>query len=123
MPKIKYPMTDRKEKLICQAYCDEMPCKTLLRYFHIQRKSLLYILNKYCISIRPLGFLLSTKLKNYQIKEIIKLYNNGMSLFKIAGKYHINDKKLQYILKKFKVKVRNKILILTQKFPRKIINN
>lgn len=95
-------ITDSEEGLVCQHYIDNWTIKDIASYANISQTTVMAILRRKNIPLRN-GKQVSPEVE----KEVIELYNSGMSIVEITNKTSVRSEQTIYrILRSAKVKMR-----------------
>lgn len=95
-------ITDSEEDLVCQHYIDNWTLKDIASYANITQATVMAILRRKNIPLRG-GRQISPEVE----KEVVELYNSGMSIVEITNKTSVRSGQTIYrILRSAKVKMR-----------------
>lgn len=95
-------ITDSEEDLVCQHYIDNWTLKDIASYANITQATVMAILRRKNIPLRG-GRQISPEVE----KEVVELYNSGMSIVEITNKTSVRSEQTIYrILRSAKVKMR-----------------
>lgn len=95
-------ITDSEEELVCQHYIDNWTLKDIASYANITQATVMAILRRKNIPLRG-GRQISPEVE----KEVVELYNSGMSIVEITNKTSVRSEQTIYrILRSAKVKMR-----------------
>lgn len=95
-------ITDSEECLVCQHYIDNWTIKDIASYANITQATVMAILKRRNIPLRG-----GKQLSPEEEKEVVELYNSGMSIVEITNKTNVKSAQTIYrILRSAKVKRR-----------------
>lgn len=95
-------ITDSEERLVCQHYINNWTIKDIASYANITQATVMAILRRRNIPLRG-----GKQLSPEDEKEVVELYNSGMSIVEITNKSNVKSAQTVYrILRSAKVKMR-----------------